>query len=418
MRVMIVGSGGREHALAWKIRESPRTEEVYVVPGNGGTKAIAHNLPISAHDISSLLTAAKEYEVDLTVVGPEGPLASGIVNAFQEKGRSIFGPTREGTLIESSKAFCKMLLSKYAIPQAKGTIFTDFTDAARFIREVKPPLVIKADGLAGGKGVTIASSSDEALIYVSDLMQEGKLGDAGKKVIVEEYLEGREVSLLAFSDGHDILPLVPACDYKRAYDQDQGPNTGGMGSYSPPRFFDDAEAHRATEAILRPVVRAMNREGREFRGVLYAGLMVTSDGPKVLEFNARFGDPETQVILPRLKSDLTDIMLATVQGRLDDVTPEWDSDACVGVVMASGGYPQSYTPGLPIAGLDRVDEDIMVFQGGTVEREGELYTNGGRVLTVVGRGKDVAEARQRVYSNVNRIQFEGCYYRQDIGLMA
>jgi len=340
------------------------------------------------------------------------------VNAFREKGRSIFGPTREGTLIESSKAFCKMLLSKYAIPQARGTIFTDFTDAARFIQETKPPLVIKADGLAGGKGVMIASSSDEALIYVSGLMQEGKLGDAGKKVIIEECLEGREVSLLAFSDGHDILPMVPACDYKRAYNQDQGPNTGGMGSYSPPRFFDDAEAHRATEDILRPVVRAMNREGREFRGVLYAGLMVTSDGPKVLEFNARFGDPETQVILPRLKNDLIDIMLATVQGRLDNVTPEWDSDACVGVVMASGGYPQSYTPGLPITGLNRLDEDIMVFQGGTVEREGRLLTNGGRVLTVVGRGKDVAEARERVYSNVNRLQFEGCRYRQDIGLMS
>ena len=415
---MVVGSGGREHALVWKIRESPRVKEVFAAPGNGGTKAIAHNLSISAHDISSLLTAAKEYEIDLTVVGPEGPLALGIVDAFQEKGLSIFGPTKEGTLIESSKAFCKTLLDKYGIPQARGNIFTDFTDAARFIREIRPPLVIKADGLAGGKGVMMASSKDEALIYVSELMQEGKLGDAGKKVIVDEYLEGREVSLLAFSDGHDIIPMVPACDYKRAYDQDQGSNTGGMGSYSPPSFFDEAEVRRATEAILRRAVGAMNKEGKEFRGVLYAGLMVTSDGPKVLEFNARFGDPETQVILPRLKSDLMDIMLATVQGKLDDVTLEWDSDAYMGVVMVSGGYPQGYTSGLPITGLDRVDEDIMVFQGGTVEREGRLLTNGGRVLTVVGRGKDVAEARQRVYSNITRIQFEGCRYRQDIGLMA
>ena len=415
---MVVGSGGREHALAWKIRESPRVKEVFAAPGNGGTKAIAHNLSISAHDISSLLTAAKEYEIDLTVVGPEGPLALGIVDAFQEKGLSVFGPTKEGTLIESSKAFCKTLLDKYGIPQARGNIFTDFTDAARFIREIKPPLVIKADGLAGGKGVMMASSKDEALIYVSELMQEGKLGDAGKKVIVDEYLEGREVSLLAFSDGHDIIPMVPACDYKRAYDQDQGSNTGGMGSYSPPSFFDEAEVRRATEAILRRAVGAMNKEEKEFRGVLYAGLMVTSDGPKVLEFNARFGDPEIQVILPRLKSDLMDIMLATVQGKLDDVTLEWDSDAYMGVVMVSGGYPQGYTSGLPITGLDRVDEDIMVFQGGTVEREGRLLTNGGRVLTVVGRGKDVADARQRVYSNITRIQFEGCRYRQDIGLMA
>ena len=414
----MVGSGGREHALVWKIRESPRVKEVFAAPGNGGTKAIAHNLSISAHDISSLLTAAKEYEIDLTVVGPEGPLALGIVDAFQEKGLSIFGPTKEGTLIESSKAFCKTLLDKYGIPQARGNIFTDFTDAARFIREIRPPLVIKADGLAGGKGVMMASSKDEAIIYVSELMQEGKLGDAGKKVIVDEYLEGREVSLLAFSDGHDIIPMVPACDYKRAYDQDQGSNTGGMGSYSPPSFFDEAEVRRATEAILRRAVGAMNKEEKEFRGVLYAGLMVTSDGPKVLEFNARFGDPEIQVILPRLKSDLMDIMLATVQGKLDDVTLEWDSDAYMGVVMVSGGYPQGYTSGLPITGLDRVDEDIMVFQGGTVEREGRLLTNGGRVLTVVGRGKDVAGARQRVYSNITRIQFEGCRYRQDIGLMA
>jgi phosphoribosylamine--glycine ligase len=249
-------------------------------------------------------------------------------------------------------------------------------------------------------------------------MQKGKLGEAGRKVIVDEYLEGREVSLLAFSDGHNILPMAPACDYKRAYDKDEGPNTGGMGSYSPPRFFDDAEVRRATESILRPVARAIKKEGREFRGILYAGLIVTSEGPKVLEFNARFGDPETQVILPRLKSDVVDIMLATLQGRLEEVTLEWDSDACVGVVMASGGYPQNYTLGLPITGLNRLDEDIIVFHGGTVEREDKLLTNGGRVLTVVGRGKDVASARERVYSNLNRLHFPGCYYRQDIGLVA
>jgi phosphoribosylamine--glycine ligase len=264
----------------------------------------------------------------------------------------------------------------------------------------------------------VALSSDEASTYVSDLMLKGKLGDAGKKVIIEECLEGREVSLLAFTDGCTILPMVPACDYKRTYDGDQGPNTGGMGSYSPPRFFGDAEVYRTTETILQPVAKAMEKEGREFKGVLYAGLMVTSDGPKVLEFNARFGDPEVQVILPRLNVDLVDVLLAVVKGRLDDITPEWNNGACVGVVMASGGYPQSYASGLPITGLDRVDEDIMVFHSGTAEEGGKLFTNGGRVLTVVGRGKDVAEARERVYSNIPRIQFERCHYRQDIGLMA
>jgi phosphoribosylamine--glycine ligase len=352
------------------------------------------------------------------VVGPEGPLALGIVNAFQERGFPIFGPTREGTLIESSKAFCKTLLGRYGIPQAKGSIFTSFADAVKFIQKTKPPLVVKADGLAGGKGAMVALSSDEASTYVSDLMLKGKLGDAGKKVIIEECLEGREVSLLAFTDGCTILPMVPACDYKRAYDGNQGPNTGGMGSYSPPRFFGDAEVYRTTETILQPVAKAMEKEGREFKGVLYAGLMVTSDGPKVLEFNARFGDPEVQVILPRLKVDLVDVLLAVVKGRLDDITPEWNNGACVGVVMASGGYPQSYASGLPITGLDRVDEDIMVFHSGTAEEGGKLFTNGGRVLTVVGRGKDVAEARERVYSNIPRIQFERCHYRQDIGLMA
>jgi phosphoribosylamine--glycine ligase len=349
------------------------------------------------------------------VVGPEAPLAEGIVDLFKRYGLPIFGSTKEATKIESSKVFTTELMQRYGIPCARSQSFSSFVEAEDYVKHQQPPIVVKADGLAAGKGSIIAKSTAEALAALSEIMEKRIFGKAGDQVLVEECLSGKEVSLLAFTDGRTIIPMVPACDYKRAFDGDEGPNTGGMGSYSPPGFFDAEMINRVNDTILKPTVQAMAKEDRPYKGVLYVGIMLTEDGPKALEFNARFGDPETQAMLPLLKSDLVDIMLAVIDERLDSIEIKWRNEACVGVVMASGGYPDSYKTGFPIEGLDKIDDGILVFHAGTRVIDGTICTDGGRVLTVAATGRNIAEARDRVYTNIPRIHFEGCHYRNDIG---
>ncbi len=413
MNVMVIGNGAREHALVWKLKQSPKAGKIYVAPGNAGTAAIAENVDIPAGDVKALAKAAQKYQIDLTVVGPEAPLASGVVDLFQKLRLPVFGPTKAAAQIESSKVFSKNLMQKYGIPCAQGMIFSSYPEARDYVQSQPAPLVIKADGLAAGKGVVVATSKKQALEALSDVIERKTLGNAGDRVIVEECLSGKEVSLLAFTDGKTVCPLVPACDYKRVFDSDQGPNTGGMGSYSPPGFFDQSQVEEAQRTVLEPAVQAMASEGMPYKGVLYAGLMVTPDGIKVLEFNARFGDPETQAIIPRLNTDLVDIMLAVIERKLNKMKIEWSNEACVGVVMASGGYPGKYKTGFPITGLDKLDKDILVFHAGTTVKEGAV-TNGGRVLTVAAKGKTLTDARAKVYANIPRIHFEGCHYRRDI----
>ncbi len=413
----MVGGGGREHTIVWKIAQSPKVEKVFAAPGNGGTAAIAENLNLRPTDIEGLGKAATEKGIHLVVVGPEAPLASGIVDHFDRLEIPVFGPTKAAARIESSKAFARKLMEKYGIPCPKAAIFSSYSEAHEYVQKQRAPVVIKADGLSAGKGVIIANSLDEADRAISDIMKARVFGSAGDKVIIDEYLSGREVSLIAFTDGKTVSPMVPACDYKKVGDNDQGPNTGGMGSYSPPGFFSTQVAQKVTEDILLPTVKAMAREGFLYKGVLYAGLMIIDGEPVVLEFNARFGDPETQVILPLLKTDLVDILMAVLQGTLDQLEIEWSPEASVGVVMASGGYPGRYETGFPIRGIDGLDKDVLVFHAGTKSGSDRvIYTDGGRVLAVVGVGKDMAEAREKVYRNVSNICFEGCYYRKDIAL--
>jgi phosphoribosylamine--glycine ligase len=415
LKILIIGGGAREHALAWKIKQSPRDIELFVSPGNAGTAATARNLNIPSNEIESLTKAAQELNIDLTVVGPEAPLAAGIVDRFQQLGLPVFGPTKAAAQIESSKVFARNLMQKYGIPCPEGITFSSYREAKKYVESRPAPMVVKADGLAAGKGVTVAGTREEALKALSDIMETRVFGKAGDKVIIEECLAGKEVSLLAFTDGETVIPLVPACDYKRIFDDDRGPNTGGMGSYSPPGFFDAEMTRRVTNTVLEPTVKAMAQEGMPYKGVLYAGLMIAAEGPKVLEFNARFGDPETQAILPRLKTDLVDILLAVVDNKLSRIQVRWAEDACVGVVMASGGYPGSYKTGFKITGLDELNDEVTVFHAGTkLGQDSQVYTDGGRVLTVTATGKNMAAARAIVYDNLPRIHFDGCHYRRDI----
>lgn len=386
-----------------------------MAPGNAGTAKIARNLDIASADIEALVKVAKDKKIDLTVVGPEAPLAAGIVGQFDKEGLPIFGATRAAAEIESSKVFAKALMQKYKIPCARSASFSDYARAKEYLSKQTAPIVVKADGLAAGKGVVVAQSISEAQEALDLFMQQKTLGAAGKRIVIEEFLSGREMSAFVFTDGHTVVPMVPACDYKRIYDGDRGPNTGGMGSYSPPYFLNSALDKAVTETVMKPAVKALLAEGIPYKGALYGGLMITKNGPKVLEFNARLGDPEAQVVLPRLKTDLVEIMLAVVDNRLDKVNIEWSDDACVGVVLASAGYPGSYKVGFPINGFSELDKDILVFHAGTkMSSDGTVLTNGGRVLTVAAMGKDIAEARQKVYSNLPHIHFEGCYYRKDI----
>ena len=415
MKILVIGGGGREHALVWKIVRSPRVDKIFAAPGNAGTAAIAENLNLCPTDVEGLAKIAEKKGIDLAVVGPEAPLSLGIVDRFESLGIPVFGPTKAAARIEASKGFARNLMEKYGIPCPKGAVFSSYHDAREYLQEQRLPVVIKADGLAAGKGVIIASSLPEAHKVLVDIMKVKVFGSAGDKVVIDEYLVGREVSLIAFTDGKTVSPMVPACDYKKVGDGDQGSNTGGMGSYSPPGFFSTEMMEKVTKDILLPAVEAMTEEGMLYKGVLYAGLMIVDEQPVVLEFNARFGDPETQVILPLLKTDLVDILMAIVQGHLDRVKIEWSPGACVGVVVASAGYPGKYKTGFPVTGLENLDKEILVFHAGTRPgSDGTIYTDGGRVLTMAAVGIIMAEAQTRVYTNLSRIHFEGCYYRKDI----
>lgn len=418
MNILVVGSGGREHAIVWKLSQSPRADKIYCAPGNGGIGELAECLPVDSLDIQGMINAAKEKKIDLVVVAPDDPLAKGMVNAFTEAGIKAFGPTREAAIIEASKAFSKNLMRKYGIPTASYELFNDSRKALEYIKSQRYPLVVKADGLALGKGVIICNSLREAEEAVIGMMEHRQFGDAGNRVIIEEYITGPEVSILAFTDGETIVPMVSSQDHKRAMDGDRGLNTGGMGTFSPSRVYSSETAEYCMNNIFRPTVDAMNMEGRTFKGVLYFGLMLTADGPKVLEYNARFGDPETQVVLPRLKTDLVDIFEAVIDERLDKISIEWDDSACVCVIMASGGYPGHYRKGYEITGLESIgeDADIMVFHAGTKKENGRFLTNGGRVIGVTALGTDINCARDKAYRAVSGIHFTDAHYRKDIGI--
>jgi phosphoribosylamine--glycine ligase len=418
LKILVIGGGAREHTLVWKLAQSPYTTELFAAPGNAGTARIARNLDIKDTDIEALSEAVKREHIGLVVVGPEAPLAAGVVDHFQALGVPVFGPTKQATEIESSKVFAKELMQRYGIPCANSVAFSDYDEAKRCVGQQSPPIVIKADGLAAGKGVVVAESVSQALETLTRFMEEKSLGASGDRVVIEEHLSGREMSTFVFTDGKTVLPLAYACDYKRVYDGDGGPNTGGMGSYSPPPFLTPELAKTVQETIIRPAIAAMSEEGRPYRGALYGGLMITSEGPKVIEFNARLGDPETQVVLPLLETDLVEIIMAVINGELDRAKISLRDGACVGVAMASGGYPASYQTGYPVTGLDDLDEGVLVFHAGTkLNDNGQVVTSGGRVLTVVARGKTLAEAREKVYANIPRIHFEGAHYRKDIAII-
>ncbi|AGC69092.1 phosphoribosylamine--glycine ligase PurD [Thermoclostridium stercorarium subsp. stercorarium DSM 8532] len=417
MKVLVIGSGGREHAIVWKISQSRRVEKVFCAPGNGGISEYADCLDIGVLDTEAIVKACKEKNIDLVVVAPDDPLAIGMVNELAKAGIRAFGPTREAALIESSKSFAKNLMKKYGIPTAEFEAFSDMDKALEYIKHRKYPIVVKADGLALGKGVIICNTEEEAREAVISMMEGKKFGNAGKTVVIEEFLTGREVSVLSFTDGKTIIPMVSAQDHKRVFDGDKGPNTGGMGAFSPSPFYTEEIAEVCMNRIFRPTIEAMNREGRTFKGVLYFGLIITEQGPKVLEYNARFGDPETQVVLPRLKNDLLDVIDAVIDERLDQINIEWDDLASLCVIMASEGYPKEYRKGLKITGLESVrnDKDIIIFHAGTKKVGSEYYTSGGRVLGITALGRDLKEARNKAYNAVSQIHFDGAHYRRDIG---
>ena len=412
MNILVIGSGGREHALYWKLSESPQTEQIYAIPGNPGMGASA---AIALDDHAAILRFVKEHEIGLVVVGPEVPLMNGLVDELEAAGIRAFGPRANAAEIEGSKSFAKGLMKKYGIPTARYEVFTAAEPARAYIRQEGAPIVVKADGLAAGKGVIVAMTEQEALDAVDAIMEDHSFGDAGARVVIEEFMEGEEASLLAFTDGTTIRPMISAQDHKRAYDGDRGPNTGGMGTYAPAPVMTPEMTERAVEEILKPTIAAMAKEGRTYRGCLYLGLMVTADGPKVVEFNARFGDPETQVVLPLLDSDLVAIMCACADGTLADVPIHWKDGAAVCVVLASGGYPGHYEKGQEIHGLaDAEAMGALVFHAGTAMKDGKLVTNGGRVLGVVGRGADISSAVDAAYAAAAKISFKDAYYRKDI----
>ena len=412
MNILVIGSGGREHALYWKLSESPQTEQIYAIPGNPGMGASA---AIALDDHAAILRFVKEHEIGLVVVGPEVPLMNGLVDELEAAGIRAFGPRANAAEIEGSKSFAKDLMKKYGIPTARYEVFTAAEPARAYIRQEGAPIVVKADGLAAGKGVIVAMTEQEALDAVDAIMEDHSFGDAGARVVIEEFMEGEEASLLAFTDGTMIRPMISAQDHKRAYDGDRGPNTGGMGTYAPAPVMTPEMTERAVEEILKPTIAAMAKEGRVYRGCLYLGLMVTADGPKVVEFNARFGDPETQVVLPLLDSDLVAIMCACADGTLADVPLRWKDGAAVCVVLASGGYPGHYEKGQEIHGLaDAEAMGALVFHAGTAMKDGKLVTNGGRVLGVVGRGADISSAVDAAYAAATKISFKDAYYRKDI----
>lgn len=419
MDILVVGGGGREHAIIWKLAQSPKAGKIYCAPGNAGIAQLAECVPIGVFEFDKLTAFAKERQVGLVVIGPDDPLAAGIVDAFEAQNIPVFGPRRNAAEIEGSKTFMKDLLHKYSIPTAAYEKFSDYEAALSYLRGQKLPIVIKADGLAAGKGVTVAYSLEESELALHEIMVTKVFGDAGAQVVIEEFLAGQEMSILAFVDGETVRPMAAAQDHKPVFDGDKGPNTGGMGTYSPLPHIDEAIIREAVETIIEPTAKAMVAEGRPFSGVLFAGLMISPDGkPKTIEFNARFGDPETQVVLPRLKGDLLEIFLAVTEGRLADVEIDWSEEAAVCVVLASGGYPGSYPKGVPIAGLED-SRDGLVFHAGTARSDdGSWVTNGGRVLGVVGLGATIAEARAAAYARAEGITFSGKQCRSDIAMKA
>jgi phosphoribosylamine--glycine ligase len=417
VRILIVGSGGREHAIAWALRKSEKVEKLYCAPGNAGIDEVAECVPISEDQFDELKKFALEQQIDLVVVGPEAPLFAGLVDVLEEAGLKAFGPRKNAAIIEGSKVFTKQLMKKYNIPTAAYESFDNFEEALAYLRKQQAPIVIKADGLAAGKGVTVAATLEEAEQALREIMVDKVFGEAGAQVVIEEFLSGQEMSILAFVDGETVRPMVPSQDHKPVFDGDKGPNTGGMGTYSPVPHIPQTVVDEAIETILIPAARAMVQEGRPFRGVLYAGLMIGENGPKTVEFNCRFGDPETQVVLPRLKSDLAEIFMATVDGRLEQIEIEWSDEAAVCVVLASGGYPGPYEKGKPITGLDQVKQSV-VFHAGTKLADGKIVTNGGRLLGVTALGKDITEARAKAYADIEKIQYDGKHYRSDIALKA
>lgn len=420
MKILVVGRGGREHAILWKLRQSPKVTKLYCAPGNGGIAQIAECVPISEMQFEELAAYAAEQQIDLVFVAPDDPLAAGLVDFLEAKGIRTYGPRANAALIEGSKAFMKELLSKYGIPTAAYQSFDSYEAALAYLQQQSAPIVIKADGLAAGKGVIVAQTMEEAESALKDIMLDKVFGESGSQVVIEEFLQGQEMSILAFVDGETVRPMAPSQDHKPVFDGDKGPNTGGMGTYSPVPHIPQSIVDEAIETIVKPAARALVAEGRPFQGVLFAGLMITPEGkPKTIEFNARFGDPETQVLLPRLKTDLLDIILATNEGRLAELPIEWSDDAAVCVILASAGYPGAYEKGKPISGLDEELEHSIVFHAGTaLADDGTMTTNGGRVLGVTGIGKDIAEARERAYAAADRIQFEGKQNRTDIAMKA
>lgn len=415
MRVLVIGSGGREHALAWKIVQSPLVKKVFCAPGNAGTANVAENIDIPSDNIDALLQFATVTGIGLTIVGPEQPLVKGLVDSFEESGLRVFGPSQRAAEIEGSKVFCKDLMKKYGIPTARYESF-DSPDQVKLFTKEDEPVVVKASGLAAGKGVILCSNAEEARSAVQSIMQEKAFGNAGDQVVVEEFLTGQEVSLLAFTDGKTVLPLDSAQDHKAAFDGDKGPNTGGMGAYSPALVFTEELKQQVIDEIMIPTVRAMAKEGRYYRGILYAGLMLTESGPKVLEFNARFGDPETQPIMMRIKNDIVPIFEACIDGTLAKQSLQWRQEPTICVVMAAKGYPSSYEKGKEISGLNS-DENrqVVVFHAGTKLENGKVLTNGGRVLGVTALGSDINQAIKNAYSAVDKIKWDGIHYRKDIG---
>jgi len=416
VKVLVVGGGGREHALAWKLKQSPAISRIFCAPGNAGTEELGENVPIRANDLAALLKFAKQNAINLTVVGPDDPLAAGIVDLFEREGLRIFGPRKSAAQLESSKIFAKQLMQQQGIPTAAAGTFDDADAARRFCETARLPIVIKADGLALGKGVIIASSREEALEAIEEMMTRGRFSDAGRRIVIEEFLAGSECSVHALISGGRFQMLATARDHKRAFDGDKGPNTGGMGAISPADTWSDELQSQFDRAGMRPLLAGLTSRGIDFRGLLFPGLMINQSGPQVLEFNCRFGDPETQAILPRLRSDLLELIDATIDGELDRATSEWDDRVAVTVVLASGGYPEKYETGHEISGLEEAAKlsNVLIFHAGTQRKNGRVVTAGGRVLAVTALGDSTEVARRLAYEAVERISFEGCHFRRDV----
>jgi phosphoribosylamine--glycine ligase len=418
MKILVIGSGGREHALVWKLTQSSDVDRIFCAPGNAGTGQLAENVTIPATDFATLVRFAKENRIDLTVVGPDDPLAAGIVDLFQTEKLRVFGPTKSAARLESSKIFAKELMRDQGIPTAQANTFSDNGEALRYCEQLKFPVVIKADGLALGKGVIIAPDIAKARSAIDEMMKQGRFGEAGRRIVIEEFLRGSECSLHALVDGKNYRMLETARDHKRIFDGDKGPNTGGMGAFSPANNWNSELETQFDQKIMQPLLRGLHEKGVEFRGLLFPGLMIGADGARVLEFNCRFGDPETQAILPRMKSDLLPLLEATIDGQIDEHTIAWDERASVTVVLASGGYPDKYETGKPISGLAEVAKlnDVQIFHAGTKRMNGEIVTAGGRVLAITALGPTIGAARTSAYEAVSRIYFENCHYRRDIAL--